>query len=176
MKRKKESSTAATAALQFVTDAHCEFTTYTYEHNSDHMEEGFGLEGAAQLDVQSEQIFKTLLIDIGERPGHDLATCIVPVTGHLNLKAAAAACGVKKAQMATPQVAERQTGYVVGGISPFGQKISHPTVIDESALEFEEILVSGGRRGLSIGLNPLDLIDLLDAKIAPIAAEGSHPR
>ncbi len=175
-KKENESSSAATAALQAVEDAQITFKTYTYEHNADHMDEGFGLEGAAQLDVQPEQIFKTLLIDIGERPGRELATCIVPVTGHLNLKAAASACGVKKAQMADPAVAQRQTGYVVGGISPFGQKISHPTVLDESALNFEEILVSGGRRGLSIGLNPFDLTELLDAQIAPIAAEGSHPR
>nr|WP_018143843.1 Cys-tRNA(Pro) deacylase [Alloscardovia criceti] len=175
-KRKESKSSLGTAALQALEDAQISYHTYTYEHNADHMDQGFGLEGAAQLDIPAEQMFKTLLIDIGERPGHDLATCIVPVTGHLNLKSAAAACGVKKAQMADPQVAQRQTGYVVGGISPLGQKISHPTILDESALEFEEILVSGGRRGLSVGLNPLDLIDVLGAKIASIAAEGSHPR
>ncbi|MFC0265374.1 aminoacyl-tRNA deacylase [Alloscardovia macacae] len=180
----KEKESAATPALVELDEHHISTTLYTYEHDGDHMSEGFGLEGAAQLAGQNadghslvpEQMFKTLLIDVGERVGHDLATVIVPVTCHVNLKAAAAALGVKKAQMADPAVAQRQTGYVVGGISPFGHKQKHPTVLDESALEFEEILVSGGKRGLSVGVNPLDIIDVLDARIASVGAAGSHPR
>lgn len=132
-KKKNNRESHGTAALSQLDSAGISYDLYTYEHNADHMDKGFGLEGAAQLDVDAQQIFKTLLIDIGERPGHDLVTCIVPVTCHLNLKSAASAAGVKKAQMADPQIAQRQTGYVVGGISPFGHKTRHPTILDESA-------------------------------------------
>ena len=93
---------------------------------------------------------------------------VVPVSGHMDLKALAAAVGAKKAAMADPKVAMRESGYVVGGISPLGQRTHHKTVLDESALQYGEILLSGGRRGFSIGSNPNDLLKVLDGIAAPI--------
>ena len=93
---------------------------------------------------------------------------VVPVSGHMDLKALAAAVGAKKAAMADPKVAMRESGYVVGGISPLGQRTHHKTVLDESALQYDEILLSGGKRGFSVGVNPNDLLKVLDAVAAPI--------
>ena len=106
------------------------------------------------LNLDPEQVFKTLLADVDG----SLVVGIVPVTGRLDLKALAAAVGGKKAEMADPKVAERRTGYVVGGISPFGQRTALPTVLDDSALDFDTILVSGGRRGFDIEIAPADLL------------------
>lgn len=175
VKKKDIKHRHGTAALVQLDNAHIDYSTVTYEHDADHMNHGFGLESASQLNADPRQVFKTLLVDIGERPGRDLVTAVVPVTAHVNLKAVASACGVKKASMADPAVAQRQTGYVVGGISPFGHKTAHQTLLDQSAIAFDIIYVSGGRRGLSVGIKPDDLVIILSAKIAPIAADGSHP-
>jgi Cys-tRNA(Pro)/Cys-tRNA(Cys) deacylase len=109
-------------------------------------------------------VFKTLMVDVDGR----LAVGVVPVSGNLDLKAIAAALGGKKAAMADPAAAERRTGYVLGGISPLGQRQSSPTVLDDSALALGTILVSGGRRGLDIELDPAELIRLTGARTAPI--------
>jgi Cys-tRNA(Pro)/Cys-tRNA(Cys) deacylase len=101
-----------------------------------------------------------------------LAVGIVPVSGTLDLKAFAAALGAKKAAMADPAAAQRRTGYVLGGISPLGQRLPSPTVLDHSALALETMLVSGGKRGLDIELAPADLIRLTEATTASI---GSPP-
>jgi Cys-tRNA(Pro)/Cys-tRNA(Cys) deacylase len=110
-------------------------------------------------------VFKTLLADVDGR----LVVGIVPVTGKLDLKALAAAVGGKKATMADPALAERRTGYVVGGISPIGQKTQHETVLDETAELWDTVFVSGGRRGLDLELAPADLIRATDAVVADIA-------
>lgn len=110
-------------------------------------------------------MFKTLLADVDGR----LVVGIVPVTGKLDLKALAAAVGGKKAVMADPALAERRTGYVVGGISPIGQKSRHDTVLDETAELWDTVFVSGGRRGLDLELAPADLIRATDAVVADIA-------
>ena len=100
--------------------------------------------------------------------GSERVVGVVPVSGHMDLKALAAAAGAKKATMADPKVAMRESGYVVGGISPLGQKVHHKTILDESALQFDRILLSGGKRGFSIGIDPKDLLKVLDAVAAPI--------
>ncbi|WP_240740087.1 Cys-tRNA(Pro) deacylase [Leucobacter triazinivorans] len=113
----------------------------------------FGGEAAAALGVAPERVFKTLLAEVDGV----LAVGIVPVSGTLDLKALAAALGGKRAAMADPALAERRTGYVVGGISPIGQRTSLRTVLDVSAREHGTVLVSGGRRGLDLELRPDDL-------------------
>jgi len=127
------------------------FTTHSYDH--DPAVESFGLEAAQATGMPAERIFKTLLVDTGA----GLAVGIVPVSGSLDLKAMAAALKVKKVAMADPAAAQRSSGYVVGGISPIGQRRALPTVIDSSALTFETVFVSGGRRGFEIEIAPADL-------------------
>jgi Cys-tRNA(Pro)/Cys-tRNA(Cys) deacylase len=105
-----------------------------------------------------------------------LVVGIVPVSGRLDLKAVAAAVGGKRATMAGPGDAERATGFVVGGISPIGQRRAHPTVVDESALGFAVVYVSGGRRGLDLGLSPHDLVRVTDATVAAIRRQASRDR
>jgi Cys-tRNA(Pro)/Cys-tRNA(Cys) deacylase len=127
---------------------------------------GFGEEAASALGVPGDEVFKTLVIELDDA----LAVAILPVTCQLSMKLAATALGAKRAQLCDRDRAERSSGYVFGGISPFGQKRRLPTVIDESALRHDRIFVSGGRRGLDIAVAPADLIRALDAVVAPIAA------
>lgn len=152
-----------TPATLVLDEAGVAWTGHPYEHDPD--AESFGLEAAEILGVESERVFKTLLVDVDG----DLVVGIVPVTSMLDLKALAAAVGGKKATMAKPADAERRTGYVVGGISPLGQKRAHPAVLDETAELFDTVYVSGGRRGFDIELAPADLIGLTDATVADIA-------
>lgn len=151
--------TPATVAL---TAAGIPFTPHAYEHDAANT--NFGLEAAAALQLDPEQVFKTLLADVDGV----LTVAIVPVTGKLDLKALASAVGGKKAEMADPKVAERKTGYVVGGISPIGQKTRHTTVLDETAELFDTIFVSGGKRGFDIELAPADLLAITGGVVAAI--------
>jgi len=130
----------------------------------------FGVEAADKLGLDRDQVFKTLLVTYEAGGKSKQAVGIVPVSGKLNLKAIAAALGAKTAEMCDPAYAEKLTGYVVGGISPIGQRKRLPTVIDEIALLFDTIYVSGGKRGLDIGVAPDDLVTLLDAVVADISA------
>ena len=110
-------------------------------------------------------MFKTLVVDTGA----GLAVAVVPVSGQLDLKAMATALGVKRVELARPEAAQRSSGYVVGGISPIGQKRALPTVLDESVELFDVVYVSGGRRGMDIGVAPADLITVTAALLADIA-------
>jgi len=159
-KSKQSQGTPATVAL---TKAKVEFTTHAYEH--DPAAKSYGLEAAEALGLDPEQVFKTLLVEVDGK----LAVGVVPVGKQLDLKAIAAATGGKKAVMADPAAAERTTGYVVGGISPIGQKRALPTVIDSTATAHPTVYVSGGRRGFDIGLSPADLITVTKARTAAIA-------
>jgi Cys-tRNA(Pro)/Cys-tRNA(Cys) deacylase len=152
--------TPATVAL---TAAGIPFTPHAYEHDASVT--SFGLEAADALGLDPDRVFKTLMADVDGC----LVVAIVPVSGKLDLKALATAAGGKKAVMADAQLAERRTGYVVGGISPIGQKTPHPTVLDESAELYDTVFVSGGRRGFDIELAPADLILATDATVAPVA-------
>jgi len=142
-------------------------TVRAYEHDPRGRERGvsYGMEAAAALGVDPAQVFKTLVADVDGA----LTVAVVPVDAQLDLKALAAATGGKRATMADPAAAQRATGYVVGGISPLGQRRRLATVIDESALAFPAVLVSAGRRGVDVELPPHDLVRLTAARTAPIA-------
>ena len=155
-------STPATVALKA---AGVPFTEHAYDH--DPANRNFGEEAATVLGVDAEQVFKTLMVDVDGR----LCVAIVPVTGKLDLGALAAAVHGKRAVMADPAIAERKTGYLVGGISPIGQKTSLPTVLDETAELFDTVFVSGGRRGFDIELAASDLIAITNATVAAIARD-----
>ncbi|MEQ4567337.1 Cys-tRNA(Pro) deacylase [Paenarthrobacter sp. CAP02] len=158
-KKMASQGTPATAALAA---AGVPFVLHPYAH--DPSASSYGLEAAEVLGIDPARVFKTLMVEVEGR----LAVAIVPVSGNLDLKSVAASLGSKKAAMADPKAAERRTGYVLGGISPLGQRQPSPTVLDDSALAFETILVSGGRRGLDIELSPADLVSLTKANTAPI--------
>lgn len=161
-----ETVTPATAVLDA---AAIEYGLHEYERGEELR--GFGLEAAERLDLDPDQVFKTLLLSVegGSGPS-DPVVVIVPVSCSVSMKAVAAAVGAKKAAMCDPSVAERITGYVVGGISPLGQRRRLTTVVDETAELFDTVYVSGGRRGLDISLAPSDLIALLDASVANVTA------
>ena len=125
----------------------------------------YGTAGAVALGVDPDRMFKTLLADLDG----ELVCAVVPVSGSLDLKALAAVLGGKRAAMAEPARAERSTGYVVGGISPLGQRSPLRTVVDETAELHDTIHVSGGRRGLSVELAPADLVRLTRAVVGDVA-------
>lgn len=162
----KKKPGGGTPATQALTRAGIRFTVHTYDH--DPGTSSYGLEAAQALDLAPATVFKTLLADVDG----DLVVGIVPVTGQLDLKALASAVGGRKAVMADPAVAERVTGFVVGGISPIGQKRRLRTVLDESATGHPTVYVSGGRRGVDVGLDPLDLARITEATLSPIARPG----
>ena len=135
------------------------------EYDAGDAAEPWGIGAARALGIAPERVFKTLVVDLTG----SLATAIVPVAARLDLKAVASALGAKRVTMAEPAAAERATGYVRGGISPLGQRRRLLCVVDESAIGFERIHVSGGRRGLEIGLAPGDLVRLVGAVVARIA-------
>lgn len=153
-------STPATIALE---RAGVPFTPHVYEHHE--TATNFGEEAAAALGLREEQVFKTLVVSVDGQ----LAVAIVPVANRLDLKAIAAAVGGKKATLADPTLAEKRTGYVVGGISPVGQRTRLRTVLDASAAAYPTIFVSGGRRGFDIEIAPADLVTITEAATAPIA-------
>ena len=159
MAKRNPGGTPATVAL---TRAGIDFALHPYEHHDDAT--GFGDEAAEALGVPKTRIFKTLVADVGG----ELVVAVVPVAQRLDLKALATAVGSKKAAMADPAAAARSSGYVVGGISPIGQRTPLRTVIDRSATGFETIMVSAGKRGLQVELKPADLARVTGGKFAPI--------
>ncbi len=120
----------------------------------------FGHHAADELGADPHRVFKTILL----KHEKTYVTCVTPVNAMISLKNAARIMGLKSLELTDPQEATRITGYVIGGVSPFGQKRRTLTLLSASALQYDEILVSGGRRGLSVGVNPKDLVAALDAK------------
>ncbi|MFD2080273.1 Cys-tRNA(Pro) deacylase [Actinopolymorpha cephalotaxi] len=170
-KKKTSQGTPAVVALQRAGVAH---TVHAYDHEHGHEPEGgrtgkerphYGQAAAQALGVPPERLFKTLLAQVDD----ELAVAVVPVSASLDLKAFAAALGGKRAQLAEPAVAEKATGYVVGGISPLGQRRRLRTVVDASAKNHPTVYVSAGRRGLQVELAPADLVEQCAATSAPIA-------
>ncbi|MFE5580880.1 Cys-tRNA(Pro) deacylase [Kitasatospora sp. NPDC056531] len=158
--KKGGQGTPATVALETAAVA---FTVHAYEH--DPAAASYGGEAAEALGVAPERVYKTLVADVDGT----LTVGVVPVAGQLDLKALAAAVGGKRAAMADPAAAERSRGYVLGGISPLGQRRPLRTVVDASALGHPTVYVSAGRRGLEVELAPADLITLTRAHTAAIA-------
>lgn len=154
-----------TPGIQIAKRAKINFQIHEYEHdpNSD----SYGLEAAEKMGVEPTRVFKTLVVDCGSKK---LAVAVLPVNAQLSLKTVAKALGEKKVVMADKQLVEKTTGYVLGGVSPLGQKKRLATLIDDSANSFTRIYVSAGKRGLEIELSPQDLKELTGAKLASIIA------
>ncbi|WGX94641.1 Cys-tRNA(Pro) deacylase [Nocardioides sp. L-11A] len=160
MARKKQSGgTPATTALAAAGVA---FTVHEYAHDA--RAASYGDEAAQAMGIEPGRVFKTLFADVDGA----LVVGVVPVSGQLDLKALARAVEGRRAVMADPKAAERATGYVVGGISPLGQRRAHPTVVDETALDHDTVFVSAGRRGLEVEISPAELVRLTAARVAPI--------
>ncbi|MFD1722253.1 Cys-tRNA(Pro) deacylase [Amnibacterium endophyticum] len=157
---RKPPSTAATKALDALGVV---YTPRPYDHDPATVD--YGEEAARALGVPAQRVFKTLVAEVEGRG----VVAVVPVSSMLDLKALAGSLGAKRAVMAAPEAAERRTGYVVGGISPFGQRSRLPLVLDESAAELPTILVSGGRRGFDLEVAPHDLLRATGGSTAPIA-------
>lgn len=162
MAKRASAGTPATVALA---TAGIDFTVHAYDH--DPRATSYGEEAADALGLSVDEVFKTLVALVDGAP----TIAVVPVRGQLDLKGLAAARGGKHAELAPADLAQRLTGYVVGGISPVGQRKALPTVIDETALLLDRIYVSGGKRGLDIGLSPTDLATVTNGLFAPIARD-----
>lgn len=153
-----------TPAIDELISAGVEHRVCAYEHDPE--AESYGLEAAGALGVEPDSVFKTL---VAEAVGLGLVVAIVPVTTTLDLKALARAAGTKRAAMADVEAAERSSGYVAGGISPFGQRRRLPTFIDETCEIWDEIFVSAGKRGLDVAVSPSDVVAVLGATPCAIA-------
>ena len=157
-----------TPAVRLLERAGVPFELHAYERGEELRD--FGREAAERLGLPFERVFKTLLVDVSGGIDDSTVVVVVPVSCMVSMKLTAAAVGAKKAVMSERDTAERLTGYVVGGISPLGQRRRLTTVLDESVELFDTVFVSGGRRGLDISLAPSDLAALTDATVAPITA------
>ena len=159
----------STPAIVMLEAAGVAFTVTEFHHEPS--EGNYGLVAAQALGIAPERVFKTLVANLTTEAGVEQVVAIVPVSGQLSLRELAVALGGKRAEMCPVDLAQRLTGYVVGGISPFGQKKRLRTVIDETCILFDTIMVSGGKRGLDIELAPDVLVSVLDAVVAPIASD-----
>jgi Cys-tRNA(Pro)/Cys-tRNA(Cys) deacylase len=153
-----------TPATRLLDQHAVDYRLHSYEHTAANSD--YGIDASAQLGVPAERVFKTL---VAELDSHELVVAIVPVSGRLHMKSLANAAGAKKAFMAERTKVEKTTGYVLGGVSPLGQKKTLRSFIDESALGFDTIFISGGRRGLEIEVAPRALPDMLAAAFVAIA-------
>jgi Cys-tRNA(Pro)/Cys-tRNA(Cys) deacylase len=155
-----------TPAIRLLESKGTAFTLHRFEH--DPKADSFGEEAAVKLGVSTERLFKTLIAQVD---GDELAMAILPVAGKLDLKKLAAALDGKKADLADPKLAEKTTGYVVGGISPLGGRKSLSTLLDETADLFETIYISAGQRGLQIEIAPYELQSLTNARVLSITKD-----
>lgn len=166
MGRPRRAGSTGTPATSALTEAGISFTVHEYEH--DPRSAAYGTEAAERLGLDPRTVFKTLLVTVDDRT----VVAIVPVSGTLDLKALACAAGGRRAVLADATAAQRMTGYVIGGISPIGQKRQLETYLDASASDLAVIYVSGGRRGLDIGIAPKDLIAMTGAQVTPLRRDA----
>lgn len=170
----KPRPSGGTPATRILAAAGVGFSLHPYHHDPDRTH--YGEEAVAALGADPRRVFKTLVVSVvasgpATGPGTGrLAVAVLPVASRLDPKAMGAAVGAKRVELADPVVAGRTTGYVVGGISPLGQRTALPTVVDSSAQGHETIMVSAGRRGLQLELRPGDLVAVLGARLAPISS------
>lgn len=169
MAKKQRHQQQGTHALQVLESAGVPHDVIEYEH-SEHQEHGYALDTAKVLGRDPATIFKTLMALVDGQT----VCAVVPATGMLNLKSLAKAAGGKKAEMMDPAKAEKLTGYVTGGISPLGQRKNSPTFIDESARRLSEMVVSAGKRTLSVSIAPDVLAQVAKAQFAPLADQSRH--
>ncbi|MDP5191384.1 Cys-tRNA(Pro) deacylase [Rheinheimera baltica] len=153
-----------TPAIDLAKQQGIAYQVHQYQHDA--AAASYGLEASEKLGLAPEQVFKTLVVQLD---GKQLAVAVLPVSQQLNMKLMAKALGAKKAEMANSHDVMRSSGYVLGGVSPLGQKKRLPTVIDNSAQQYATIYVSAGRRGLEIELAAADLCQLLQGRFAPLA-------
>jgi len=153
-----------TPAINLLKKNKCDFKIHKYKH--DPANTNYGLEAATALGLDENRVYKTLLVELNPK---ELAVGIIPVNKSMSLKNIATALKAKSALMANKDEAQKVTGYLLGGISPFGQKKRLRTVLDNSAQNFETIYISGGRRGLDIEVKPCDIIQLLNAKFCEVS-------
>ncbi len=160
-------SAKGTPATRIVASSGATFALHAYEH--DPTASSYGLEAADRLGVVPGRVGKTLVASLARNAKAELVVGVVPVDTQLDLKALAAALGAKRAEMAAAADVERSTGYVLGGVSPLGQRKQLVTVIDVSLMGHDTIFVSAGHRGLEIELSPHDLVTLTSATVGAIA-------
>ena len=156
-----------TPAISELEDAGFAYELLHYEH--DPSVGSYGGEAVSKLGLDGEAVFKTLMSELNTG---EFVVCLIPVSSSLNLKAVAKAAGVKKASMADGKVAERRTGYVLGGISPFGQSRRHRTFVEKIVLSMDSIYVSAGKRGQEIRIVPAAFSALLDASFVTLTKYG----
>lgn len=154
-----------TRATLFLKQKGAQFTVHSYDYDPD--ADKVGIQAAEALGERPDRVLKTLMALVDGRP----VCVVVPSDREVSMKKLAAVFGGKSAQMMKPADAERATGYVVGGISPFGQKKPAPTAVEETALAHDLIYLNGGQRGLQVRLRPAELAALLDAKIASLVSD-----
>ncbi len=154
-----------TPAIDLLASTGTPHQLHTYKHHPS--ADSYGLEACEQLGLRSDQVFKTLIVELNNG---ELVVSVLPVAFQLNLKSVARSLGAKKADMADKQKAQRITGYLLGGVSPLAQKKALRTLIDESAQLFDSVFISAGRRGLEIELAPDDLLALTSAEYAELCA------
>ncbi|MWN90779.1 Cys-tRNA(Pro) deacylase [Gilliamella sp. Pra-s65] len=158
-----------TPAINLLKKLKIKFNTHQYKHDPNQTR--YGQEAVDKLDpslnVTAAQVFKTLVVSLNGNP-KTLGVCVLPVDSHLDLKKAAKALNCKKIDLADSNLAQKVTGYLVGGISPLGQKQTLPTLIDLSATQYNTMFVSGGKRGLEIEISPQDLANILQATLIEI--------